>query len=147
MCLLKEILMNAKMCENEKAVCGNEKAIIEKHNRILSTISHDLKSPMVALLGFSRILFGEIEASNANHRWLDMLKIIIDSGEDMFGLIEDILAMAKMEAGKEIVEFELIEDLAKELDGIKKPLVARLRQKELICLSWLNQNYLLSDGT
>jgi len=38
----------------------NEKAIIEKHNRILSTISHDLKSPMIALLGFSRILLREI---------------------------------------------------------------------------------------
>ena len=98
----------------------NEKAIIEKHNRILSTISHDLKSPMIALLGFSRILLREIETTNANQRWLDMLKIIIDSGEDMFGLIEDILTMAKMEAGKEIVEFEFIEDLAKELIGIEK---------------------------
>ena len=105
--------MNVKMCDNEKA-------IIEKHNRILSTISHDLKSPMVALLGFSRILLKEIEDANVNQRWLDMLRTIIDSGEDMFGLIEDILAMAKMEAGKEIVEFELIEDLAKELIGIKK---------------------------
>ncbi|MCR4289389.1 MAG: HAMP domain-containing histidine kinase [Candidatus Scalindua sp.] len=105
--------MNATMADNEKA-------IIEKHNRILSAISHDLKSPMIALLGFSRILLSEIEATNANHRWLDMLKIIIDSGEDMFGLIEDILTMAKMEAGKEIVEFELIEDLAKELIGIEK---------------------------
>ncbi|MEK6766779.1 MAG: HAMP domain-containing sensor histidine kinase [Planctomycetota bacterium] len=105
--------MNAKICDNEKA-------IIEKHNRILSTISHDLKSPMIALLGFSRILLREIEATNANRRWLDMLKIIIDSGEDMFGLIEDILTMAKMEAGKEIIEFEFIEDLAKELHEIEK---------------------------
>ncbi len=101
-------------------IADNEKEIIEKHNRILSTISHDLKSPMVALLGFSRILLKEIEATNENQRWLDMLKIIVDSGEDMFGLIEDILTMAKMEAGKEIVEFEVIEDLAKELVGIEK---------------------------
>lgn len=98
----------------------NEKAIIDKHNRILSTVSHDLKSPMIALLGFSRILLREIEATNANQKWLDMLKIIIDSGEDMFGLIEDILAMAKMEAGKELVELEPVEDLEKELIGIEK---------------------------
>ena len=98
----------------------NEKAIIEKHNRILSTISHDLKSPMIALLGFSRILLREIEATNANQKWLDMLNIIVDSGEDMFGLIEDILAMAKMEAGRELVELEVVEDLEEELIGIEK---------------------------
>ena len=101
-------------------ITDNEKTIIEKHNRILSTVSHDLKSPMIALIGFARILLREIEATNANHKWLDMLNIIIDSGEDMFGLIEDILAMAKMEAGKELVELERIEDLAKELIGIEK---------------------------
>lgn len=97
----------------------NEKAIIDKHNRILSKISHDLKSPMIAILGFSRILLREIKAKDPNHRWLNMLGIIINSGEDMLGLIEDILAMAKMEAGKEIIEFELIEDLAKELYEIE----------------------------
>ncbi len=54
-------------------IADNEKAIIEKHSKILSTISHDLKSPMIALLGFSRIMMREIEATNANQRWLDML--------------------------------------------------------------------------
>ncbi len=98
----------------------NEKAIIEKHNRILSIISHDLKSPMIAMLGFSRLLSKEIEMSAPDEKWLKMLKIIMDSGEDMLGMIEDILAMAKMEAGKEIIEFEFIEDLAKELIGIEK---------------------------
>ncbi|MBS1258107.1 MAG: Non-motile and phage-resistance protein [Candidatus Scalindua arabica] len=112
-------------------ITDNEKAIIDKHNRILSTISHDLKSPMIALLGFSRILLREIEATNENQRWLDMLKIIIDSGEDMFGLIEDILTMAKMEAGKEMVEFELIEDLAKELIGIEKTFGCEAKAKEI----------------
>lgn len=109
----------------------SEKDIIEKHNRILSTISHDLKSPMIALLGFSRILLREIEATNGNQRWLDMLKIIIDSGEDMFGLIEDILAMAKMEAGKEIAEFELIDDLAKELIAIEKTFGCEAKAKDI----------------
>ncbi|MFQ5688492.1 MAG: sensor histidine kinase [Candidatus Scalindua sp.] len=98
----------------------NEKAIIEKHNRILSTISHDLKSPMIAILGFSRILMGEIKAGNPDHKWLNMLEIIMDSGEDMLGLIEDILSMAKMEAGKEIIEFELIEDITKELHEVER---------------------------
>ncbi len=112
-------------------ITDNENAIIEKHNRILSTISHDLKSPMIALLGFSRILLREIEATNASQRWLDMLKIIVDSGEDMFGLIEDILTMAKMEAGKEIVEFELIEDLAKELIGIEKTFGCEAKAKDI----------------
>lgn len=97
----------------------NEKAIIEKHNMILSKISHDLKSPMIAILGFSRILMREIKANDPNHRWLNMLGIVIDSGEDMLGLIEDILSMVKMEAGKEIIEFELIEDITKELYAIE----------------------------
>ncbi|MFQ5685495.1 MAG: sensor histidine kinase [Candidatus Scalindua sp.] len=97
----------------------NEKAIIDKHNRILSTISHDLKSPMIAILGFSRILMREIKADNPDHKWLNMLDIIMDSGKGMLGLIEDILSMAKMEAGKEIIEFELIEDISKELHEIE----------------------------
>lgn len=93
----------------------SEQAIIEKHNNILSTISHDLKSPLVAIIGFSEIILREmLEENVANAKWINMLKRITGAGHDMSKLVENILAMAKMEAGKESVEPEWVSGLEKE---------------------------------
>lgn len=99
----------------------SERAIIEKHNRILSSISHDLKSPMVAIIGFSEIILREmLEENGSNAKWIQMLQRVTSAGRDMFKLIENILEMAKMEAGKEGVEPEWIMDPEKELREVLK---------------------------
>jgi signal transduction histidine kinase len=72
----------------------------------LANISHELRTPLNAIIGFSEVmrdgLFGPVE----NIRYKEYLRDIHESGTHLLCLINDILDVAKAEAGK----IELIEE-------------------------------------
>lgn len=65
----------------------------------LATISHELRTPLNAILGLSQLLRQEI-SSTANSQQQQYLNSIYHSGEKLLTLINDILDLAKVEAGK-----------------------------------------------
>lgn len=91
-----------------------EESVIERHNRILSCISHDLKSPMNAIMGIAGLLADNFDTM-PRERALDFLRRITVAGSEALALIEDILKTAKMEAGREGVEPRWTRDLPGEL--------------------------------
>lgn len=93
----------------------NETAIIERHNEILSIVSHDLKSPMVAIMGFAEFLLWDMKDKPHDPKWVEMLNRVVTAGRGMQKLVEDILSMAKMEAGKANVEPEWVPNPADEI--------------------------------
>jgi PAS domain S-box-containing protein len=73
----------------------------------LANMSHELRTPLNAILGFSSLMRGEREATDSQRKTLD---IINRSGEHLLTLINDVLEMAKIEAGRvqlEIAPFDL----------------------------------------
>ena len=78
---------------------AKEKA--EAANRAKSTfiahMSHELRTPLNGILGFAQILQQD---SNLTSRQLDSIKVIQQCGSHLLTLIEDILDLAKIEAGK-----------------------------------------------
>ncbi len=73
----------------------------------LANMSHELRTPLNAILGFSRLMRHDPSASREQRRTLD---IINRSGEQLLGLINNVLDMAKIEAGRtalEITSFDL----------------------------------------
>ena len=75
----------------EKAEAANQAKSV-----FLASMSHELRTPLNAILGFSRLLRKDANLSAAQH---ETLAIIHHSGGHLLGLINDVLDMAKIEAG------------------------------------------------
>jgi signal transduction histidine kinase len=100
-------------------------------NEFMATMTHELRTPLNSILGFSDVLAG---ADNLNEKQQRYVRNIQASGKDLLTLVNDILDLAKIEAGKmdlHIVEFS-IGDLVERLSGMMKPLAER-RNIELTC--------------
>ncbi|MFO0947649.1 MAG: ATP-binding protein [Planctomycetota bacterium] len=69
----------------------------------LATISHELRTPLNSILGFGDLLAAIPELQPKQQRWVQN---ILQSGKSLLGLINDILDLAKLEAGKMQVHLE-----------------------------------------
>lgn len=73
--------------------------------QFLASMSHDLRSPLNSIIGFSELLLRGIEGPLTPAQ-KEVLRIIHASGEDLLRLINDILDSAKLEAGRLDVQRE-----------------------------------------
>jgi PAS domain S-box-containing protein len=89
----------------ELAVKSQELEVASKHKSdFLANMSHELRTPLNAIIGFSEVLheqmFGEL-----NERQLAYVNDVLEAGRHLLSLINDVLDLAKIEAGK--MELEL----------------------------------------
>ncbi len=89
-------------------------------SRFLASMSHELRAPLTGILGFSEILKSEMLGPLGNRRYAEYASHIHESGEHMLSLINDILDIAKIEAGKMEIEAEWLEvpTLFEHLEGL-----------------------------
>ena len=66
----------------------------------LANMSHELRTPLNAVIGFSEIMSKELFGPLGNDQYKQYSSDIFDSGNHLLDLINDILDMAKIEAGK-----------------------------------------------
>lgn len=97
-----------------------EKTRAETANRskseFLANMSHELRTPLNAIIGFSEMMNGEFFGPLGNAKYKEYSQDIHDSGQHLLDVINDILDMSKIEAGRltlEPVNLEL-ESLAEE---------------------------------
>ena len=100
---------------------------LEQSNRykseFLANMSHELRTPLNAILGFSEILLDLTMNLTAGER-TEFLRNIHSSGQHLLGLINDILDLAKIEAGKmELHAEEMpVKEAIQEVTGILDPM-------------------------
>jgi signal transduction histidine kinase len=73
-------------------------------SEFLATMSHELRTPLNAILGFSQILQEQALGPLGDQRYADYAKDINASGTHLLAIINDILDLAKLEAGKIQIE-------------------------------------------
>jgi cell cycle sensor histidine kinase DivJ len=83
-------------------------------SRFLANMSHELRTPLNAIIGFSEVMTHEMFGPVGSARYLDYAKLIHESGGHLLELINGILDMSKIEAGKFALSEELfdLEDIA-----------------------------------
>jgi two-component system cell cycle sensor histidine kinase PleC len=82
-------------------------------SQFLANMSHELRTPLNAVLGFSEVIRDRLFGDNALMRYSDYAGAIHTSGVYLLGLINDVLDLSKIEAGKlELApeRFDLVRD-------------------------------------
>jgi len=96
---------------------AHERALIEARDlaeqasraksRFLANMSHELRTPLNAIIGFSEVMSHEMFGPLGGPRYLEYSRLVHESGSHLLELINGILDMSKIEAGK----FELSEEV------------------------------------
>jgi len=106
------------------------KETAEKANQakseFLANMSHEIRTPMNAILGFTKILENEIN----DKRHKKFLAAVSSSGKTLLGLINDILDISRIEAGKMELKYEPV-NLYSILNEIKYIFSNKVKEKEL----------------
>jgi two-component system, sensor histidine kinase and response regulator len=105
-------------------------------SEFLANMSHELRTPLNAILGFTQLMSRDRTLSQENQQNLD---IINRAGEHLLNLINDILEMSKIEAGRTIFNFSSF-DLPHLLNNIQQMLHLRAVSKGLELLFELDAN-------
>jgi two-component system cell cycle sensor histidine kinase PleC len=90
--------------EQSKSISDEARARAEEANlaksRFLATMSHELRTPLNAILGFSEIMRAEILGQHNNPTYKEYANDIHQSGQHLLNLINEILDISRIEAGR-----------------------------------------------
>ncbi|MEZ6084503.1 MAG: PAS domain S-box protein [Phycisphaerae bacterium] len=95
---LAEQTRQAELMAEQARLANNAKS------EFLANMSHEIRTPMTAILGFADVLLDEGDISQAPERRVNAIRTIQKNGEHLLGVINDILDISKIEAGKLIIK-------------------------------------------
>ena len=118
----------------------------ESKTTFLSNMSHDIRTPMNAVLGFTTLLSRDAE-NPAKVR--EYTRKITASGQHLLSLINDILDVSKIESGKVVLNLEKfsLNDLVSSVDAIIQPMARAKGQHFQPKVSGIRHEYLVGDET
>ncbi len=130
---LAEALQAAQIASNSKTT-------------FLSNMSHDIRTPMNAVIGFTTLLAKDAENPEKVREYT---KKIMASGQHLLSLINDILDVSKIESGKVVLTVEefTLNDLVSSVDAIIRPMANGRNQKFHVEVTGVKHEYLMGDET
>lgn len=130
---LAEALQAAQIASNSKTM-------------FLSNMSHDIRTPMNAVIGFTTLLARDADNPEKVREYT---KKIMASGQHLLSLINDILDVSKIESGKVVLSVEefTLNDLVSSVDAIIRPMAAARQQKFHVEVTNVEHEYLEGDET
>jgi two-component system, cell cycle sensor histidine kinase PleC len=128
----KDLLIGAleeANAKHDEARRRAEEANLAK-SRFLATMSHELRTPLNAILGFSEVMKSELFGPHSVDQYLDYSVDIHASGQHLLNIINEILDLSRIEAGRYDLQEEAI-DLAAIADDCRHMLEMRARGKQI----------------
>ncbi|MCI9331511.1 MAG: response regulator [Oscillibacter sp.] len=118
----------------------------ESKTTFLSNMSHDIRTPMNAVLGFTTLL--SMDAENPV-KVREYTKKITASGQHLLSLINDILDVSKIESGKVVLSLEKfsLNDVVSSVDAIIQPMAKAKGQAFHLEVTGIRHEYLVGDET
>ncbi|MAA99915.1 MAG: two-component sensor histidine kinase [Stappia sp.] len=120
--------------EQAKAISDEARRRAEEANlaksRFLATMSHELRTPLNAILGFSEVMKNELLGPLENPTYRDYAGDIHSSGEHLLNLINEILDLSRIEAGRYELSEEAV-DLAAILGDCHSMMQIRANKKTI----------------
>jgi signal transduction histidine kinase len=106
---------------------GREIEAANRHkSEFLANMSHELRTPLNAIIGFSEVLLDPSLKVSEEER-AQFLMDVLSSGKHLLGLINEILDLAKIEAGKMELQIEpaLLSDIFESVQNTMQPLASK----------------------
>ena len=117
---------NARAYELSQQAVEEMREVDRLKSQFLANMSHELRTPLNSIIGFSRVILKGIDGSINEIQEQD-LNAIYNSGQHLLNLINDVLDLSKIEAGKMELSFEdqvnlndLIESVMATVTGLVK---------------------------
>ncbi|MBZ0256356.1 PAS domain S-box protein, partial [bacterium] len=117
----------------EEAVIANQ-----TKSRFLAVMSHELRTPLNSIIGFSRLLLKN-KYENLIDQDLDYINRIGTSGLHLLSLINDILDLSKIEAGRMVIERKPV-DLHKLIGQVTEQIESQVSQKNIELKTQIDEN-------
>jgi PAS domain S-box-containing protein len=90
---------NARAYQEQQEIAEQLREVDKLKTQFLANMSHELRTPLNSIIGFSRVILKGIDGPLTELQKTDLTSIY-QSGQHLLGLINDILDLAKIEAGK-----------------------------------------------
>jgi PAS domain S-box-containing protein len=96
---------------------------------LLARISHEVRTPLNAIIGFAEVMIGERFGALGNERYIEYMKDIRASGERVITIINDLLDLSRIETGKLDLTFanQNLNDLVEQCVAVMQPQANRER--------------------
>ena len=96
-------------------------------SEFLANMSHELRTPLNAIIGFSEIIKDQLFGAVGQQQYVEYAKDIYDSGQLLLSLINDILDMSKIEAGKRQLQ-DVSLNIAAIVESVSRLVAARAKE-------------------
>jgi PAS domain S-box-containing protein len=104
--VLRDLTHYRKTEEELRAAKVKAERASSQKSAFLARVSHEIRTPLNAVLGFAELMMEERFGPLGNDRYRDYLRDIHESGAHIISLINDLLDLSKVEAGKLDMNFE-----------------------------------------